>query len=112
MQDLTFSIWMASKTRWVHLTKLVRMPAVPRAGEWIKFRNRIVGDYFPWRVTEITYRESGEIEVGTELLDDVDGRGYSFDEEAEFDEYLEAYLQEGWIAPHGVKPNTRIKGMP
>ena len=108
--DVEFSIWLASKTRWVHLTKAITLPTVPRVGEFMKFRNEKLGDYFAWEIREVTYREQGEIEVWTELLDDVDGRGYSFEEENEFDEYHESYLAEGWRSPHSVKPNTRYKG--
>lgn len=106
--DLEFSIWLASKTRWVHLTKVIAMPVVPRVGEFLKFKNAVVGDYFAFQVSEITYRESGKIEVWTELLDNVDNRMYSFEEEAEFDEYFQSYLAEGWQSPRGVGPNRRL----
>lgn len=107
--DLEFSIWLASKTRWAHLTKTISMPVMPRVGEYVKFRNEQEGDYFPWRISEITYRETGQIEVRTELLDNVDDRMYSFEEEREFDEYLQSYLNEGWRCKRGVRPNTRCK---
>lgn len=107
--DIEFSIWLASKTQWVHLCKVISMPVVPRVGEYIKFSNKKVGDYFPWKVTEITYLESGQIEVWTELLDNVDDRGYSFEDESEFEEYYNSYLQEGWINKYGIKKNTRYK---
>jgi hypothetical protein len=82
---------------------------VPRVGEFVKFDNKEQGDYFAWRVTQVTYRESGKIEVWTELLNDVDNRGYSFEAEQEFDEYLKSYIAEGWRCYHGIKPNTRYK---
>jgi hypothetical protein len=92
------------------MVKVLRLLAVPRVGEWIKFRNAVLGDYFAWRVSEVTYRESGQVEVDTELLDDVGGRGYSFDQEAEFDECYGSYVREGWTSPGGIKPNTRYRG--
>ena len=85
------------------------MPVVARVGEFMKFDNKEQGDYFAWRVTQVTYRESGQIEVWTELLNDVDNRGYSFETEQEFDEYLKSYIAEGWRCDRGVKPNTRYK---
>ena len=61
--NLEFNIWLASKTRWAHLTKVIAMPVVPRVGEFLKFRNPVVGDYFAFRVSEVTYREGGLIDV-------------------------------------------------
>jgi hypothetical protein len=107
--DVQVSIWLASKTRWVHLTKTIAFPAVPRVGEYLKLRNAAQGDYFAWKVSQITYREAGEIAVWTELLNNIDDRGYSFEEEAAFDDYLQSYLAEGWATKHGVKPNRRFK---
>ncbi|HEX5103224.1 MAG TPA: hypothetical protein VFV87_05405 [Pirellulaceae bacterium] len=107
--EIQCSIWLASKTRWAHLTKLVRLASVPRVGEYLKFQNHEQGDYFAWRVSQVTYRESGEIEVWTELLDNIDDRGYSFDEESEFDSYFQSYVGEGWTCERGIKPNTRCK---
>jgi hypothetical protein len=108
--DLNVSIYLASKTRWVHLEKTIRLAAVPRVGEWLKLSNDVVGDYFGWRIEAVTYRESGVIELMTDLLDDIDGRGYSFEEESEFDAYFHSYLECGWTSPRGIKPNTRYKG--
>ena len=59
MPQITFSIWLASKTRWAHLTKDISMSVVPRVGEWMKFENPTQGDSFAWRVTQVTYREAG-----------------------------------------------------
>ena len=108
--DLTVSIYLASKTRWVHLEKAIRLPAVPRVGEWLKLSNSEIGDYFAWRVAEVTYRESGPVEIMTELLDALGGRGYSFGEESECDEYVRSYLVCGWTSSRGIKPNALYKG--
>lgn len=107
--DIEFSIWLATRTRWAHLTKTMSMPVVPRVGEHVKFRNEVVGDYFAFRVSAVTYRESGGIEVATELLDNIDDRMFSFEAEEEFDEYFASYLAEGWRCERGVGPNRRIK---
>ena len=108
--DLEFSIYLATPTRWAHLQKTVSLPAMPRVGEWVKFRNAEKGDYFGFEITQVTYREGGAIEVMTALLDNVDNRMYSFDDEAEFDEYLASYLREGWRCDRGVGPNNRLLG--
>lgn len=100
---------MASKTRWTHLTKMIEMQAIPRIGEFVKFTITGEDDYVPWKITEIAYRESGSIEVSTELLDDVDGRGYSFTDEEDFDEALKEYKSSGWECPRGIKSNQRAK---
>lgn len=67
-----------------------------------------MGDYFAFRVSSVTYREGGPIEVWTELLNNINNRVYSFEEEPEFDEYLNSYLAEGWHCPRGVGPNRRL----
>ncbi|WP_413114109.1 hypothetical protein [Thaumasiovibrio sp. DFM-14] len=90
--------------------KTIEMQAVPRTGEFLKFRNDVVGDYFSFKVTEVVYRETGsKIEISTELLDNVDNRGYSFEDESEFDEYLSSYLSVGWLSPRGVTENNYIR---
>jgi hypothetical protein len=108
--NIEFSIWLASKTRWAHLTKAIQMQTVPRVGEFMKFQNTQLGDYFAWEVRQVTYRETGEVEVWTELLNNIEDRGYSFDTEEEFDEYVQAYLAEGWQCARGIQPNKPYKG--
>ena len=109
MIDNEFSIYVASKTRWVHLVKIVPFPAVPRVGEFVKFQNSVLGDYFAYDVSAVTYRKPGKIEVMTSLLDDDKGKGFSLEEELDFDECYESYLAEGWTSPHGVGPSTRLR---
>jgi hypothetical protein len=105
--NVQFSFWLATKTRWAHLTKGIDMPVMPRVGEFVKFKNAKVGDYFAFKITQVTYHEGGEPEVWTELLDNVDDRMYSFEDEGEFDEHFNSYLQEGWNCERGVGPNRR-----
>lgn len=106
--ELEFSIWIASRSRWAHLTKMISLPVVPRVGEFVKFEKPELGDYFPWKITQVTYHETGAIEIWTELLDNIEDRGYSFEDESEFDEYYAAYLQAGWECSRGPKKNVRI----
>ena len=54
-----FCIWLATKTRWTLLTKDIDMPVMPRVGEFMKFKNGEVGDYFAFKITQVTYREGG-----------------------------------------------------
>ena len=105
MHDVEFSIYIASPTRWAHLVKTIAMSVVPRVGDFVKFVNDEAGDYFSFRVAQVTFRETGQIEVMMELLDDVDGRGFSFEDEDELDELVESYLLEGWVCPRGIGPN-------
>jgi hypothetical protein len=105
-----FSIYLASKTRWAHLTKIVDVPAMPRVGEFVKFRNEQMGDYFAFDITQVTYRESCGAEIMTALLDNIDDRMYSFEEERELDRYVDSYLAEGWRCDRGIGPNNRLLG--
>jgi hypothetical protein len=107
--DVEFSIYLATPTRWAHLQKTVSLPAMPRVGEWVKFRNEEMGHYLGFEITQVTYREGGAIEVMTALLDNVDDRMYSFDDEAELDKYLASYLREGWRCDRGVGPNNLFR---
>lgn len=104
---VTFHIYLASKAKWAHLKKSIEMPLVPRVGESVKFLNKTVGDYFPFKVVEVEYRESGQIEVMTDILDNDDNRMYSFENDEEFKEYYESYLVEGWICERGIGINKR-----
>ncbi len=109
MISIEFSIWIASKTRWAHLVKTIDLPAVPRMGEFVKFHNDVQGDYFAWKVSQVTYRETGQIEVWTELLDNVNDRNYSFEQETEFDDYYHSYIAEGWSCERAIVPNRRYQ---
>ncbi len=108
MFDISIHIYLASPTRWIHLTRQLEMPAVPRVGEFLKLHNDRAGDSFAWKVSQVTHHESGVIEVMTELLEDVGGRGYTFEEEDEFDECVAGYTDFGWSSPRGVRPNPRM----
>ena len=106
--DIEFSIWIATRTRWAHLCKTISFPSIPRVGEFVKFQNNKIGDYIAFQVTQVTYREGSGIEVWTELLDNIDDRMYSFEEEPEFDEYFNSYIAEGWSCERGIRPNNRF----
>jgi hypothetical protein len=108
--NIEFSIYLATPTRWAHLQKTVSLPAMPRVGEFVKFRNEEMGDYIGFEITQVTYREGGAVEVMTELLDNVDNRMYSFDDEADLDKYIASYLREGWRCDRGISPNNRLLG--
>ena len=108
MIEIEFHIYLASTTRWVHMVKLIEFAAVPRVGDFVKFQNGEVGDNYAWDVTDVTFREPGKIEVTMGLLNNVDDRWYSFEDEAEFNEYCNSYIAEGWSAPGGVSKNTRF----
>ncbi|MCB1755621.1 MAG: hypothetical protein KDJ38_08865 [Gammaproteobacteria bacterium] len=111
MMKICFHIYLATRSKWAHLTKIIDMPVVPRIGEYVKFKNAEMGDYFGFKVLDITYRESGEIEIMTDLLENIDNRMYSFEdgEASEFDEYYQSFLREGWVCERGVGPNRKYR---
>jgi hypothetical protein len=109
MITIEFSIWLASKSRWAHLTKMIGMPVVPRVGEFVKFSNAKNGDYFAWKVSQVTYRENGSIEVWTELLENIDNRGFSFETEDEFDDFFQSYVAENWRCERGIRTNRNAR---
>jgi hypothetical protein len=108
--DIEFSIYLATRTRWAHLTKTVSLAALPRAGDFVKFNNEKLGDYFAFEVASVTFREGDRVEVMTELLGNVDNRLYSFEDERELDEYVATFLSEGWVCERGIGPNNRLLG--
>lgn len=108
MINVEFSIWIASKSSWVHLVKSIPMAVVPRVGEYIKFVTENF-DYVPWKVSQVTYLENGLIEVWTELLNNIDNRKYSFDDEGEFEDCLNDFKSNGWVIPKGIKQNPYTK---
>lgn len=103
--ELHVHIYFASRTRWAHFEKTLEMPAVPRVGESIRFCHPDLGDFVSWRVSEVTHQESGPIDVSTSLLENLDNRMYSFEFEAEWDDYYSAFTQAGWDCALGVRPN-------
>ena len=110
MINMQFSIWIASKTKWAHLIKDIQLESVPMVGNYIKF-NCFNYDYIPWKITQITFRENCKIEVWTELLDNIDNRNYSFEEENEFLECYNDFLKDNWICERGIGENTRYKNI-
>jgi hypothetical protein len=88
---------------------MIGMPVVPRVGEFVKFSNAKNGDYFAWKVSQVTYRENGSIEVWTELLEDIDNRGFSFETEDEFDDFFQSYVAENWRCERGIRTNRNAR---
>ena len=109
---ITFHIYLATKSKWAHLSKTIEMQIVPRIGEHVKFNNNDMGDYFGFTVLDVTYKESGEIEIITDLLENIDNRMYSFgdEDEDEFNDYYTSFIREGWNCARGVGPNRRYQG--
>jgi len=80
------------------LEKDVEFVSMPRVGEWLKLRNEKMGDYFAFRIREVTHREGRSPDIMLELMLDADGRPeFSGREgEEELDEYVQSYVEEGW----------------
>jgi len=98
---------LVSPTRLARLQKSVAFSSLPRVREFVKLRNREQGDYFAFSVVQVTHREGGPPELWLHLTSFVGGQWVvDFFEEAELDEYVEGYKQEGWelasVAPNRV----------
>ncbi len=90
-------LYLPSDTRLAFLEKEIEFSAMPRVGEWIKFKNDQVGDYFAFRVREVTHRENGIPDVMMEPMEDANGKPEFAGREQELDEYVQSYVQEGWL---------------
>jgi len=88
-------MYLDSPSRLVLLEKTVDFHALPRTGEWLKLANSEMGDYFAFRVAEVTHREGSLPELMLDRLSAPDGKSTAFDED-ELDEYVTSYLAEGW----------------
>jgi hypothetical protein len=88
--------YLDSETRLVLLEKYIDFHAMPRVGEFVKFINAEMGDYFAFRIDEVTHREGHEPALGLDRLPPRDGRQAAFNED-DLDEYTDSYLAEGWL---------------
>ena len=88
-------MYLASPTRLCLLERTMPFEVVPRTGEWLKFKNREMGDYFGFRVGEVTHREGGPPELALERWMKA-ATEFEYLDEKELDEYIAAYVTEGW----------------
>ncbi|XPS88377.1 uncharacterized protein Dvar_63960 [Desulfosarcina variabilis str. Montpellier] len=70
---------------------------------WVKLKNEKMGDYFPFRIAEVTHREGSLPEKMLQPLMENETE-YEYFEEDELDEYIESYKIEGWSL-ESVKEN-------
>lgn len=97
MIDTKLFLYLASRERLARLSKIVKFAVLPRMHEYIKVRNRQMGDYFAFTVVQITHREDGPPELWMYLKSFVNGRSViDFTVDSELDEYVRSYEQEGW----------------
>ena len=100
-------MYLDSPTRLCRLEKVVEFETLPRVDEFLKVANRELGDYFPFRVVEITHRENALPEMMLGRLPPGEGKQAAFGE-MELDEYVQSYVAEGWrLASTG--PNRDAK---
>ncbi len=93
MISVSISLYLESTTRLARLEKIVEFHALPRTDEYVKLRNREMGDYFAFQVTQVTHRELGLVNIRLrEPLGDSDDRR----DEAELDEWIQSYIRESW----------------
>ena len=103
-------MYLASHSRLALFEKAVAFAALPRLGEFVKLCNREQGDYFAFSVVQVTHREGGRPEVWLNLITVVGGESViDFFEDAELDEYIAGYTQEGWVLA-SLKPNRTVRG--
>jgi hypothetical protein len=108
MIDVDVSLYLVSRARIARLQNTLAFSALPRIREFVKVRNREQGDYFAFMVVQVTHRE-GPPELWLHLTSFVGGRSViDFFEDAELDEYVEGYGQEGWILA-SVAPNRTFR---
>ena len=102
-------MYLASPTRLCLLEKTVSFHTVPRTGESLKFTNRKMGDYFAFRVGEVTHREGSAPEL---LLERWVKSSAEFEvlDEKELDEYVASYSAEGWRHESTVPNRDRERG--
>jgi hypothetical protein len=109
MIDVDVSLYLVSRARIARLEKTLAFSGLPRVREFVKVRNREQGDYFAFMVVQVTHREGGPPELWLHLTSFVGGRSViDFFEDAELDEYVEGYRQEGWISA-SVAPNRTFR---
>jgi hypothetical protein len=100
-------LYLDSPSRLCRLEKLVEFHAMPRVGEWLKLVNPKMGDYFGFRVAEITHREGSVPELMLARLEPAVGNAAAFPED-ELEEYLSSYVECGWKHVSSV-PNPHLK---
>lgn len=102
-------LYLDSPSRLVLLEKRIEFHALPRTGEFFKAANRKMGDYFGFRIGEVTHRETTGPELMLDRLPPSDGRDTAFTEQ-ELDEYVASYLVEGWthISTRPRSPGSQV----
>lgn len=100
-------MYLASDVRLASLEKTVNFVAMPRAGEFIRFNNKKMGDYFDFAVDDVTHVEDEDPEITLELWRDENGYNL-LEDETELDEYVESYEAEGWNLL-SIEENTLYK---
>lgn len=97
-------MYLVSRERIARLQKTLSFSVFPRLREFIKVRNRELGDDY-FQVVQITHREGDAPELWIHTTSFVDGKTLiSFFPEEELEEYITGYEKEGW-ALVSQKPN-------
>lgn len=87
------TLYWISDQRIACLSKQLDLPVLPRTGEFIKIRNQELGDYFAFKVTEVTHREEDIPDIKLRI-------DYYPEDDLPDDQYFESdvntYVAEGW----------------
>lgn len=96
-QAAEVTMYLISKSRIVRLYKILKFETLPRMGEFLKIRNKKLGDYFSFSITQIIQREDDIPEIWIQMTSLVNRKSLiSFWPEEELDEYMSSYQEEGW----------------
>lgn len=105
MITVLVTMYLGSPTTLVRLEKQIQLPALPRAGEWMKFENQQEGDHILYQVRDVIYRERGNPSIVLEFLKDGPSH-YLLLEEDELSEFIASYVAEGWVRKSEVSNRT------
>ena len=87
-------LYLLSEETTAFLRKEIDFPVLPRTDEWIKLKNEEMGNYFAFKIYEVTHREGALTELTLQPL--MSGSNYDYFSKKELVEYIASYTSQGW----------------